>query len=165
MSLVWLLLAFQAGAPPVIGEKPVVLFFVRTDCPIANRYAPEFERLYREYGGKGIDFRLVYVERDLTAKQIETHRREFSYTIPGITDPDGAYVRLAHAHTTPEAAIFVHGKLVYHGRIDDTYVDIGKTRPAPTQHDVADVLADIVAGRTVHFRETKPIGCSIGDLQ
>ena len=49
----------------------LVLLFIRTDCPIANRYAPELERLHALYAPKGIEFRLIYAEPNLTPAQIE----------------------------------------------------------------------------------------------
>jgi hypothetical protein len=32
--------------------KPVVLVFIRTDCPISNRYAPTIQRISAQYAGK-----------------------------------------------------------------------------------------------------------------
>src|SRR5258708_20396698 len=37
----------------------VVLFFVRTDCPISNRYAPAIQKLQQTFHGKA-DFWLIY---------------------------------------------------------------------------------------------------------
>ena len=96
----------------------MVLLFIRSDCPISNRYAPELERLAREYSPGGIEFRLVYTEAGITAAAIERHRKEYGYSIPGLLDGDRSYVRRAHARITPEATVFVRGELVYRGRID-----------------------------------------------
>jgi hypothetical protein len=161
---VLLLAGLQINSLPDPGTKPLTLFFIRTDCPVSNRYAPVMEHLYEAFHDKGIDFRLVYVERDLTPAQMEAHRREYGYTIPALADPDRRYVQLAHARMTPEAAVFVQGKLIYRGRIDDRYLDYGKTRPEPSRHDLEDVLTEIVAGKTLRPRETKGFGCAISDL-
>ena len=40
-----------------------VLMFVTTDCPIANRYAPEIRRIYEEFS-EGVTFWLVYISDD-----------------------------------------------------------------------------------------------------
>jgi len=70
---------------------------------------------------------------------------------------------------TPEVVVFVPGrtgqKMVYRGRIDDWYVDFGKARPAPTTHDLEQVLQEIVAGRQVTPETTHAIGCFIADLK
>ena len=142
----------------------IVLLFIRTDCPIANRYAPELERLHALYAPKGIEFRLIYVEPNLTPTQIEAHRQEYGYIIPAFPDPGRRQQRQAHIRVTPEAAVFAQGQLVYHGRIDDRYLDFGKTRPQPLHRDLADTLAALAAGKTVKPHETKAFGCAVQDL-
>ena len=146
------------------GEKAVVLLFIRTDCPISNRYAPDLERLYEKFTPQGIDFRLVYPEPGLTAAAMQKHREEYGYTIPALLDAGHQYVGRARARVTPEAAVFVHGELIYLGRIDDRYVDVGKERLAATQHDVEEVLVSVAAGRTSERRQTEAIGCAIENL-
>ena len=160
LLLLWLALAAPDLSPPP-GGKALVLLFLRVDCPISNRYAPEIQRLQRVYGPRGVGFRLVYPEPGLTPEAIERHRREYGYTIPALDDPGRSYVSKAQVRTTPEAAVFVAGRLVYRGRIDNRYVDFGKARPAPTERDLDAVLAAIVNGRPVAFHQTRAIGCAI----
>ena len=35
----------------------VVLFFLGTECPVSNGYAPEMQRLSEDYGPRGVVFR------------------------------------------------------------------------------------------------------------
>jgi hypothetical protein len=167
IALAFLLFAAQA-APGILsphGEKAVVLLFIRSDCPVSNRYAPELERLYREYSPKGIDFLLAYPEAGLSESAMKQHGREYGYSIPAALDPKHEYVQRAGARVTPEAVVFVGGKVVYRGRIDDWYIDIGKSRQHPSEHDLADVLAAIAAGTTPAFRQTQAVGCAIETLR
>jgi hypothetical protein len=53
---------------------------------------------------------------------------------------------------------------VYHGRIDDRFVDLGRERPAPTERDLFNALTAIVAGKPVARAATQPVGCFISDL-
>ena len=151
--------------------RAVVLLFTRTDCPISNRYAPEIKRVAEAYSSQGVKFYLVYPDRDETPGGIDQHRAEYGYTMPAIQDPEHAWVSRAHATITPEAAVFVPvaGKpgwrLVYHGRIDDRYVDFGKSRPFPKVHDLQNAIDAALAGHTVTPAETKAIGCFIADLR
>lgn len=142
------------------AERPLVLIFTRTDCPIANRYVPELKRLFSAYSGKS-DFQLVYVEPGITDEQIARHRGEYALPIPAARDKDGRYVRMASATVTPEAAVFVRGKLVYRGRIDDQFAGFGVARREPFRHDLEEVLASIAAGKVPAPRVTKAIGCAI----
>src|SRR4051794_12669029 len=41
-------------------SKAIVLIFVCTDCPIANRYAPTIQTIYETYRPKQVAFWLVY---------------------------------------------------------------------------------------------------------
>ncbi|HZA35181.1 MAG TPA: hypothetical protein VE505_09650, partial [Vicinamibacterales bacterium] len=41
------------------AAKALVLVFMRSDCPISNRYAPELERLQRQAAAAAIEFWMV----------------------------------------------------------------------------------------------------------
>ncbi len=165
LSLLLFLLATPSDLLSPHGEKAVVLLFIRSDCPVSNRYAPELERLYEKYSPQGVDFRLIYPEAGLTAEAMEKHRKEYGCTIPAVLDARHEYVARAKVVVTPEAAVFARGQLIYSGRIDDWYVDIGKARRRAERHDLEEVLAAVVAGKTVAPRQTKAIGCAIENLQ
>ena len=147
------------------GEKAVVLLFIRSDCPISNRYAPELQRLYKEYSSRGVEFHLVYPESGLTTTAMEAHRKEYGYTIPALLDGRHQFVNRAGARITPEAAVFIQGKLIYLGRIDDLYADLGKARREAQHHDLEEVLSAVAAGKSIQPHETKAIGCAIEKLQ
>ena len=161
----FLILAFQAGISPSHGDKAQVLLFIRSDCPISNRYAPELERLYKRYSPSGINFLLVYPEAGLTPAAMKQHGHDYGYSIPAVLDPDHRYVAQAKARLTPEAAVFVHDRLVYSGRIDDWYTDIGKARAQPQHRDLAEELSAISAGKVPPFHQTTSVGCAIENLR
>ncbi len=146
------------------GEA-VVLVFVRTDCPISNRYAPTIQRLSAEYAGKAA-FWLVYPDKDESAAAIQKHLRDYGYKIPALRDPRHTLVARSHAKVTPEAAVFdSSGQLIYHGRIDNWYERFGRARTSPTTHELSDALAAALAGKPFKSREATPIGCYISDLR
>ena len=160
-----LFLLLQIGILSRHGEKAVVLLFIRSDCPISNRYAPELQTLYKKYSPSGIEFLLVYPESGLTAAAMKQHGREYGYSIPAVLDPDHRYVARAKARVTPEAAVFVKGQIVYLGRIDDWYVDVGKAKAQPEHRDLDEELAAISAGKVPPFHQTTSIGCVIENLR
>jgi AhpC/TSA family len=164
-ALLLLISIMQADLLSPHGEKALVLLFVRSDCPISNRYAPEIRRLYEKYSSKGIEFRLIYPEPGFTAAAMARHRQEYGYTIPAMLDPGHQYVTRARARVTPEAAVTVRGEFIYVGRIDDRYIDIGKARPQATRHDLDEVLAAVAAGKKPQPSRTKAVGCAIESPQ
>ena len=148
------------------GTKAIVFLFTSTDCPISNRYAPEVRRIAEAFGPKGVVFRLVYPSPSEDAKAIREHMAAYSYTgvAEAVRDPKLALVKFAGATVTPEAVVVVGGKVVYRGRIDDRYVDLGRERPAPTRRDLFDALTAILSGKPTPQAKTQAVGCFISDL-
>ena len=79
-------------------------------------------------------------------------------------DPTLALVKFVGATVTPEVAVVAGGRVVYRGRIDDRYVDLGRERPAPTRRDLFEALTAIVARKPVARAKTQAVGCYISDL-
>jgi hypothetical protein len=147
------------------GTKAIVYIFTTTDCPISNRYAPEIQRLQQRFGPRGILFRLVYPSRTDRDADIREHMKQFAFEgLQAVRDPDQALVKFTGATITPEAAVVANGKMVYRGRIDDRYVELGVERPAATTHDLADALSAVLAGKPVAHATTPAVGCFIADL-
>jgi hypothetical protein len=121
--------------------------------------------MYKVYSPKGIDFKLVYPEPDLTAVVMEKHNREYGYSIPSVLDSSHEFVNMAKARFTPEVAVFVQGHEIYLGRIDDWYAAWNKSRVKPLHHDLQDEITAVLAGTIPAYRETKAIGCAIDNTQ
>ena len=144
--------------------KVVVLVFVRTDCPISNRYAPAIQRISVKYEGKAV-FWLVYPDKSESAGKIRQHEREYNYTLPALRDPQRVLVKLAQARVTPEVAVFDASRhLAYHGRIDDLYQDLGRARHAPTTHELEDAIQAVLDGHAPPA-SAPGVGCFISDLE
>jgi hypothetical protein len=143
-----------------------VLIFVSTDCPISNRYAPDIKRLHDEFTSRGVRFRLVYPNPLDTEAVISKHLGEYGYPHIAQRDRDHTLVKRAGATITPEAALFdARERLVYRGRIDDRFVELGRERPAATQPDLRNTLTAFLAGKTVSPARTQAVGCFIADMK
>ena len=148
------------------GQQLAVVFFITHDCPVANKFAPEIRRIATDFRGKA-QFTLVYVDPDLTAKELATHRKDFGYRkLTAIHDRQHQLVRATGAKVTPEAVVVDStGQIVYRGRINNFYEDFGKPRRVITQHDLRDALKAVLAGRPVPQPQAKAIGCFIPKLK
>ena len=147
------------------GRNPTALIFTTVDCPVANAFAPEIQRIVKEYSIKGIAFFLVHVDPDVTVADARKHAKAYGYTCPVLLDTRHELVKLAGAKITPEAAVFdAKGALVYHGRINNKYEDYGVKRQEATKHELRDALDDLLAGRKVKVPKTKVVGCYIPSL-
>src|SRR5690606_34667483 len=61
------------------AARATVLFFVMTDCPISNAYAPEIQRTCREYRARGVDCTLIFEDAGTTEDEVRSHLKEFGY--------------------------------------------------------------------------------------
>jgi hypothetical protein len=152
------------------AARGTVVVFVRTDCPIANRLLPAIERLRAAYEPKGVTFWLVFVDPSEPVAAIRKHLLSFDQHSNAVRDSRHELVKLTGATRTPEAAVYVPDgprvRLVYRGRIDNKFVDVGRARPAATSHDLQDILDVVLSGRTTATpRITQPVGCIIADLE
>ena len=145
--------------------KVLVFVFVRTDCPISNRYAPTIQELEKQYR-KNAEFYLVYPVKSETSEQIRSHMMEFGYKLRVLRDPDGELVKAAQTKVTPEAAVFTaNGSLLYHGRIDDWYAEFGRSRSVPSTHELSAALEEAAGGKPVAVATMPAVGCYLPDVK
>jgi len=145
--------------------KVVVLVFVRTDCPISNRYAPLLQEMSVKYGREAA-FWLVFPDKNESPEDIRSYLQEFNYKLPVLRDTEHSLVKKGGAKVTPEAAVFnSKHDLVYHGRIDDLYREFGKARRAATTHELADAIEAASKGVAPPAAAAEGVGCFISDLK
>lgn len=145
--------------------KVVVLVFLRRDCPVSGRYAPAIQQISQRYA-ESTRFWLVYPDKTETSAAIRKSVDDFGYRLPVLRDPEHALVKLSHVQITPEVAVFDRSRhLIYDGRIDDWFIDLGRARPAPTTKELAQAIRAAAAGQTVARNEVRGVGCYISDLE
>jgi hypothetical protein len=145
--------------------KIVVLVFLRRDCPISSRYAPAVQRISKEHSDTA-NFWLVYPDKSDSPQAIRKYLADYGYRLPALRDPEHALVKMSRVQITPEVAVFDgNHHLVYDGRIDDWYVELGSARPAATTHELEDAIRAAVTGKSVAKSEVRGVGCYISDLQ
>ena len=148
--------------PLDVGDaKANVLIFITTDCPIANQYAPEICAIQRAHKDDPLNFYLVHVDPDVTMDVAQKHAKEYGYTGAVIRDPHHRLAQHLGVTVTPEAAIVAAGgKMVYRGRIDNLYGDLGRKRPlGATRHELRNALDAVLAGKEIQVKRTEAIGC------
>ena len=159
--LVFAGLACAAGKTAV--AKINVQFFISSDCPISNSYAPEIQRLCAEYGKRGVSCSLVYEDVGIDEASMQKHLKEYGYSgIPAVIDGRRKLATHSHATVTPQAVVIdSRGEIRYRGRIDNFYAALGRPRQQVTVHDLRDALDAVLAGKPVPNPETKALGCYI----
>jgi hypothetical protein len=151
--------------------KVSAMFFVASDCPISNWYAPTIQQVCRDYAARGVDCTLVYEDVDLGQTPaaldatVRTHLREYRYdSIVAAVDRTRVVAKRAKATITPQVVLVdPSGAIRYRGRIDNAYADLGRPRQHVTSHDLRVSLDAMLAGRPVPKPETEALGCYIAD--
>ena len=144
-----------------------VLFFISDECPISNAFAREIARICADYKSNGVGCNLVYVDPGISDDQARKHAREYGHgDYPKIVDRRHELVKATGVTVTPEAAVVnKEGRVVYRGRIDDSFVALGQPRRPVKNADLRNALDAVVTGKPVEKLETKAVGCYISDFE
>src|SRR5277367_87175 len=75
------------------AAKAVVVYFTTTDCPIANSYVPEMNRIHDVYAPRGVAFFAVQTDLTIPEADVIKYARDFRYAYPLLLDPQQLIVR------------------------------------------------------------------------
>lgn len=144
------------------GHRAVALVFMTTECPISREFVPELNRLAGSVADQPVKFLGVLYEPGLSRADAVAFQREFKIEFPLLFDASGELARQLGPTHVPEAFVLdADANVVYRGRIDDRYRELGKKRPAPTTHELADAISATLADRPPEVAHTKAIGCPV----
>lgn len=155
---------FLAFGVDARGQGPAaVTFFIASDCPIANAYAPEIVRVCTAYQSRGTSCTLAYEDAKLDPASLRRHLADYKLrVVPSTWDKDRRLADAAGVTITPTAVVRDgRNDVRYRGRIDNLYINIGRTRQQVTSHDLTDALDAVLAGRPVKQPTTEALGCYI----
>ncbi len=161
-----LVLATAKGAPSDVLQggktyKATCTLFVLKDCPIANQYAPELQRIIKTYTPRGIQFMIVFEDPDTTQKEAWAHAQTFGYRVATSIDPKHEVAKRYGVTISPSAVVKSGTTVLYSGRIDNLYASIGKRRPAATTHDLREAMDAFLSGKTLKVKRTQAVGCRL----
>src|SRR5260370_3350771 len=130
------------GTPHALAElaksKLVVVAFLGTDCPLANRYAGRLVELSKEYGPRGAAFVAIDANQQDSLAHLCHLARAHKIEFPLLKDPGNFVADQFGAQRTPEVFVLDSGCVLrYRGRVDDHY-GIGYARPSAKQRDLAE---------------------------
>ncbi len=133
--------------------------FELRDCPLANAFSPEINRLVGLFQKKGVKFAMVYVDSDGDSKEAAKHIRDYRLKCPVYLDPKQSFASAAGITHSPEAAVYRGTSLLYRGRINDLYATPSIRKQKATTADLADALATAIARKHVKQPRTVAVGC------
>ena len=102
-----------------MGERPILIEFWATWCPVCAKLEPELQRAYERFGER-VTFLVVAVGINQSPRSIRRHLEEHPVPYPVLWDGRGRAVRAYKAPTTSYIAILdADGKVTYTGVGED----------------------------------------------
>jgi peroxiredoxin/mono/diheme cytochrome c family protein len=145
--------------------KVIVVAFLGTDCPLANRYADRLVELAKGYAARDVSFLAIDSNQQDSLVQMGHFARVHRLEFPFLKDPSNVIADRFKAKRTPEICVLDGARAIrYRGRVDDQY-GLGYTRPMAQERDLVRALDELLAGRAVTRPETELSGCIIGRVQ
>jgi peroxiredoxin len=139
------------------GKNGAVLIFIATKCPVSNAYNDRMEKLAQDYKAKGINVIGINSNNTEPAAEVKSHAGEKHLTFTILKDDGNKIADRLGATRTPEAYVIdAGGKLVYHGRIDNS-----QNTANISANDLRNALDEMIAGKPVTKTGGAAFGCSI----
>ena len=139
------------------GKNGIVLIFIATKCPVSNAYNERMEKLAQDYKARGVN--VVGINSNVTepAAEVKSHAAEKHLTFTILKDNGNKIADRLGATRTPEGyALDGNGKLVYHGRIDNS-----QKLEGVSANDLRNALDEMLAGKPVTKTGGAAFGCTI----
>jgi peroxiredoxin len=139
------------------GSKGTVIIFMATQCPVSNAYNERMQKLYADYSARGVNVVGINSNVRELAAEVKEHAAEKGLKFTILKDTGNQIADRFDAQYTPEAYLLdASGKLVYHGRIDNS-----RNGDSITATDLRDAVESVLAGKPVEKPEVKGFGCTI----
>jgi thiol-disulfide isomerase/thioredoxin len=144
----------------VCNDRYEVVIFMAPHCKICQYYALPLRTMYAEYADKGFTFVGVFPNNHSTITAIEEFKSKYEIPFALVKDLNNRTGQLG-ASVTPEVFILEGNEVVYSGRIDNSYVRVGKKRTITTSFDLQDALAALANNQPLEVNHTTAVGCLI----
>jgi len=142
--------------------KATVIFFMGTECPVNNAYAPRLSDFVARYKDKGVVFVGINSNDHDEVAAIAKHTQDFKIVFPVLKDADQKLAEKFNVQRLPEAFVLDGQRFVrYRGRIDDQFTPQVKREKANTR-DLLNALDEVLTGQPVKTPVTPVAGCLIG---
>ena len=153
-----------AGSETAKCDSLTVYVFLLDECVISQFYTPLLTEYYEEYKGQKVGFIGYFPNPASNPNRIDAFAKTYKIDFPLKQDHDKELTRKFGVTVTPEVAVWDHKSetLLYRGRIDDSYVRVGKRKYHPQHSDLKDIIEDWLKGKSPEKTvETQAIGCFI----
>ncbi len=146
------------------SDSLTVYIFLLDECVISQYYTPLLTEIYEKYKDKKVGFIGYFPNFSSKPDQIESFGKKYKLDFPLKQDYYKEWTKKFGVTITPEVAVWDHrdDRLIYRGRIDDSFVRVGKRKLHPQNEDLKDIIESWLSGQTPQDSTvTQAIGCFI----
>ncbi len=143
------------------AKTPALLVvFLSAECPYVRDTEDRINDLAKRYAAGMATFGFnanasTYADESLAAMRGRAEAKHYAF--PYLKDEGGAQAQAFGALCTPDFFLFdAQRRLVYHGRLDDTW-----GRPGAKRQELEEAIQSLLAGRSVEAKQSPSRGCSI----
>jgi len=147
----------------VTGTAGTLVVFTCDHCPFARGWEGRIVELGNAYVKKGVGVILINANDPSEHEEdgfagMQARAKSANMQFPYVVDETSNVARAFGATVTPEVYLFDrHGKLAYHGAVDDNRKEPEKVQ----NHYLKEALDAVVSGKLPAVPETKSLGCGI----
>lgn len=161
ISIIFLMLLFFENG--FCQEKDYKLYIFSLDnCKICQSYTLKLNQLHDEYNHL-VEFVGVFPNLISSEEKIKAYAEKYRVKYNLITDYEKELAKSLEATITPEVFLINNqtNEIVYSGRIDDEFFEVGKRRNVVKNFELKDALKSIENNEPVEIKRTEAIGCYI----
>ncbi|MEM1323535.1 MAG: hypothetical protein AAGG75_24955 [Bacteroidota bacterium] len=154
------------ASPSPASPQPdsiTVYLFLHDACIICQNYSLTINELHEEFAGTHLEFIGLFPNFASKPEAIAAYKKKYHIPFALKTDYFRTMTQKLGATITPEVFVYnqTREKILYRGRIDNTYVALGRKRHSASTSELRDALQAIRSGQQVAVSQTKAVGCLI----
>ena len=152
---------------PLLKEQPdkvtEVYIFLEEDCRISQFYTNILNDLHQQFASKNITFTGVFPSQTTKPRDIIDFKEKYKIPFNLLFDDQQVLTKRFRATVTPEVVVFQadEAKIIYKGRIDNSYFRVGKRRNVVTSNELKHVLTCISNDKPIQISWKEAVGCYI----
>lgn len=147
-------------------DRVVVYVFLGEECVISQHYTLQLRALHEAFANEKVEFKGYFPNPNSTIETVADFKEK--YQVPFDLKLDKAQLQMMKfgVQVTPEVVVFKPStqEILYQGRIDNTYFQVGKRRRVTTTFELKNALFAIQNEEKIAIEKTEVIGCLITPL-
>jgi hypothetical protein len=117
----------------------------------------------QEFKSDDVSFVGLFPNRFSSEEAIDSFARKYQIEFPLKKEYFQSKTKSFAVTVTPEVVVYneTRQKLIYKGRIDNAFADLGRQRRVVTAHELRNVLIDLKNGEVKAYDHIPAVGCLI----